>query len=106
MTPRRLIIRLGIGLAAVWLTAAAGLIVLARPMIYPFAPGVSATAILGIPGEQVKTLTADDGLQLTVWVMPPHGQRPVILYFMGNAGALAPNRRLHQHGQQPPVTIR
>ena len=66
MTPRRLIIRLGIGLAAVWLTAAAGLIVLARPMIYPFAPGVSATAILGIPGEQVKTLTADDGLQLTV----------------------------------------
>ena len=83
-----MIIYLGVGLAAAWLVACVGLIVFARTLIYPFAPGISAAAPVGIPGAQAKTLVADDGLDVAVWVVPPRGETPVILYFMGNAGSL------------------
>ncbi len=36
----------------------------------------------------VTTLT-DDGLKLTSWYMPPKDEKPVIVYFQGNAGTLA-----------------
>lgn len=88
MKLQRMIIYLGVGLAAAWLAACVGLIVFARTLIYPFAPEISAAAPVGIPGARAKTLAADDGLELTVWVVPPRGERPVILYFMGNAGSL------------------
>ena len=91
MKLRRLIIRLGVGLAAVWLVACVGLIVSARSLIYPFHHGVSAAAPVGVPGAQAKTIIADDGLELTIWVVPPVGERPVIMFFMGNAGSLPAN---------------
>jgi fermentation-respiration switch protein FrsA (DUF1100 family) len=83
-----MIIYLGVGLAAAWLVACVGLIVFARTLIYPFAPGISAAAPVGIPGARAKTLVANDGLDVAVWVVPPRGETPVILYFMGNAGSL------------------
>jgi fermentation-respiration switch protein FrsA (DUF1100 family) len=68
-----------------------GLVVFARTLIYPFQPGISAAAPVRIPGAQAKTIVAEDGLELTVWVAPPRDGRPVILYFMGNAGSLSMN---------------
>ena len=91
MKLRRLIIRLVAGLAAAWLIACAGLIVFARTLIYPFQPGISAAAPVGIPGANTRTIIAEDGLELTVWIAPSRGDRPVILYFMGNAGSLPMN---------------
>jgi fermentation-respiration switch protein FrsA (DUF1100 family) len=88
MTMRRTLKHLAATLAAVWLIACIGLIVFARTLIYPFAPDISAAASVGIPGSRAQTITASDGLDLTVWITPPQGERPVILYFMGNAGSL------------------
>jgi fermentation-respiration switch protein FrsA (DUF1100 family) len=88
MNLRRLIIRMGAGLAAAWLIACVGLVVFARTLIYPFQPGISAATPVGIPGARAKTIIAEDGLEFTVWVAPPRDGRPVILYFMGNAGSL------------------
>jgi fermentation-respiration switch protein FrsA (DUF1100 family) len=88
MTAGRLFIVLVAIPAAVWLIASTGMIIFARTLIYPFAPEISAAAPVGIPGARATTINADDGLGLTVWVVPPQGGRPVILYFMGNAGSL------------------
>ena len=91
MTMGRTLKHLAATLAAVWLIACIALIVFARTLIYPFAPEVSAAASVGIPGARAQTIVASDGLELTVWVAPPQGARPVILYFMGNAGSLPSN---------------
>jgi fermentation-respiration switch protein FrsA (DUF1100 family) len=88
MKSRRMMIYLGVGLAAAWLVACVGLIVFARTMIYPFQPGFSAAVPVGAPGMRAVTIAADDGLALTVWLTPPREGRPVILYFTGNAGSL------------------
>jgi hypothetical protein len=87
----RPIARLVAVFALAWLIACAGLIVFARTLIYPFQPGISAAAPVGIPGASSSTIIAEDGLELTVWVVPPRGGRPVVLYFMGNAGSLPMN---------------
>jgi len=91
MKGRRMMIYLALGLAAAWLAACVGLIVFARTLIYPFQPGFSAAVPVGAPGMRALTLGADDGEALTVWLAPPRDGRPVILYFMGNAGALPSN---------------
>ena len=84
----RPIIRLVTTLAAVWLIAGLGMVIFARTLIYPFQSGISVAAPVGVPGARAKTIIAQDGLELTVWVVPPQDARPVILYFMGNAGSL------------------
>lgn len=89
MTPRRLIVGVGAGLTAAWLITCMALIVFARTLIYPFEPETSAAAPAGIPGARAKTMIARDGVAITIWVVAPRGDRPVILYFMGNAGSLA-----------------
>ncbi len=86
-----MLIYLGVGLAAAWLVACVGLIVFARTLVYPFQPGFSAAIPAGVPGMRAETLGADDGEALTVWLAAPREGRPVILYFMGNAGSLPPN---------------
>jgi fermentation-respiration switch protein FrsA (DUF1100 family) len=87
----RPIARLVAVFALAWLIACAGLIVFARTLIYPFQPGISAASPVGIPRASSSTIIAEDGLELTVWVVPPRGGRPVVLYFMGNAGSLPMN---------------
>ncbi|HUS56141.1 MAG TPA: alpha/beta hydrolase [Thermohalobaculum sp.] len=42
----------------------------------------------GLPAAQTATLVADDGLPITLWVVHPAPDRPVVLYFMGNGGSL------------------
>lgn len=82
-----------IGLAVTWLAACVALLVFARTLIYPFQPGFTV-AIPPVPGMRAVTLAADDGTPLTVWLAAPQDGRPVVLYFMGNAGTLPLNASL------------
>ncbi len=42
----------------------------------------------GLPSAQEMTLTTADGERVIVWHVPPRQDKPVILYFHGNGGAL------------------
>jgi len=42
----------------------------------------------GLPQAEEVPLTASDGVHITAWYVPPQGDKPVILFFHGNGGAL------------------
>jgi fermentation-respiration switch protein FrsA (DUF1100 family) len=42
----------------------------------------------GLPGAEEVVLDTADGEKVIVWHVPPRGDRPVLLYFHGNGGAL------------------
>src|SRR5262245_2149856 len=42
----------------------------------------------GFPQAQEYMLETADGERVIVWQVPPRGEKPVILYFHGNAGSL------------------
>jgi uncharacterized protein len=48
----------------------------------------TAPAQAGLPEAEEVALTAADGAQITAWHVAPTDQKPVILYFHGNGGAL------------------
>jgi len=45
-------------------------------------------AMAGFPEAQEVALDTKDGERVIVWHLPPRGERPVVLYFHGNGGAL------------------
>lgn len=45
-------------------------------------------AAAGLLQAEEVTLTSADGEQVIAWHVPPHGTKPVVVYFHGNAGAL------------------
>jgi fermentation-respiration switch protein FrsA (DUF1100 family) len=45
-------------------------------------------AAAGLPEAEEVVLTASDGEKLIAWHVPPRGDRPLLIYFHGNAGAL------------------
>ncbi len=45
-------------------------------------------AFAGLPQAEEVTLTSDDGETLIAWYVAPHGAKPIVIYFQGNAGAL------------------
>ena len=45
-------------------------------------------AAAGLLQAEEVTLTSADGEQVIAWHVPPHGTKPVVIYFHGNAGAL------------------
>lgn len=51
-------------------------------------------AAAGLPQAEEVRLRPRDGERLIAWHVPPRGDRPVVLYFHGNAGAL--NLRAHR----------
>lgn len=51
-------------------------------------------AAAGLPQAEEIALTSEDGERLIAWHAAPRGDRPVVLYFHGNAGAL--NLRVHR----------
>lgn len=85
------------GIAAV-LLAYGGLLVLMyvyqRTLMY--FPDATRTppALAGLPQAEEVTLTSSDGDKLIAWHVAPHGEKPVVVYFQGNAGAL--NLRVHR----------
>src|SRR6202165_872200 len=46
-------------------------------------------AAAGLPEAQEIFLQTADGEKLIAWHVPPRGEKPVVLYFHGNGGALA-----------------
>jgi pimeloyl-ACP methyl ester carboxylesterase len=45
-------------------------------------------AAAGLPEAQEIELDTEDGETVIVWHVPPRGEKPVVLYFHGNGGAL------------------
>src|SRR6516165_6401066 len=45
-------------------------------------------AVAGLPQAEEVLLDTADGERVIVWHIPPRGEKPVILYFHGNGGAL------------------
>ena len=45
-------------------------------------------ALAGLPQAEEVTLTTSDGETLVAWHVAPRGDKPVVLYFHGNGGAL------------------
>jgi fermentation-respiration switch protein FrsA (DUF1100 family) len=48
----------------------------------------TAPAAAGLPAAEEVVLDTADGERVIVWHLPPRGDKPVVLYFHGNGGAL------------------
>lgn len=48
-----------------------------------------APAAVGLPNASEVVLDTADGEKIIVWHVPPRGEKPVVLYFHGNGGALS-----------------
>jgi uncharacterized protein len=57
-------------------------------MYFPEALRTSPAAA-GLRQAEEVTLDTADGERVIAWHVPPHGDKPVVLYFHGNGGALA-----------------
>ena len=55
--------------------------------VFPRCPPPRSGAA-GLPQAEEVQLTSSDGEKLLAWHVPPRGDKPVVLYFQGNAGAL------------------
>ena len=51
-------------------------------------PARTPPALAGLPQAQEVELKTSDGETVIAWHVPPRGDRPVVLYFHGNGGAL------------------
>src|SRR5205823_14535301 len=48
----------------------------------------TSPADAGFPQAEEVTLVTKDGERIIAWQVPPRGNKPVLLYFHGNGGAL------------------
>jgi len=47
----------------------------------------------GLPAATMETLASADGEKLVTWYLPPKEDRPLVIYFQGNAGQIADRAR-------------
>ena len=67
-----------------------------RSMLYhPTATRISP-ADAGLPQAQEAILTTSDGEKLVAWHVPPRGDKPVVIYFHGNAEIVAWRAERHR----------
>ncbi|MEL6479044.1 MAG: alpha/beta fold hydrolase [Pseudomonadota bacterium] len=76
-----------------WCWALVALLLFRETLIYPFSENADYRRIGAVPGGELARLTAVDGTEIHAWLVPPKGDRPVIFFFMGNAGHLPANAR-------------
>jgi uncharacterized protein len=77
-----------VAVVCLYLGVAAVLYVAQRSMMY-FPETIHTTpAQAGLPEAEEITLKATDGVSLVGWHVAPRGDKPVIVYFHGNGGAL------------------
>ena len=76
-------------LVAMYAAAVIGLAVFQRRFLYFPDRRLTHPDEAGLTGVEELRLVTDDGETLVAWHLPPHDGHPVILYFHGNAGALA-----------------
>jgi alpha-beta hydrolase superfamily lysophospholipase len=75
--------------ALVFYIGLAAMIYLAQRSLMYFPDTVAVTpAAAGLPEAQEVPLVAADGVRIHVWHVPPRDNKPVLLYFHGNGGAL------------------
>ncbi len=72
-----------------YLCLAAAMYLAQRAIMYLPDPARTAPAAAGFPQAEEITLDTADGEKVIVWHVPPRGDRPIVLYFHGNGGALA-----------------
>ena len=58
-----------------------------RALIYFPDPKRTPPAEAGLPQAEEISLTSSDGEKLVAWHVAPHDDKPVVIYFQGNAGA-------------------
>ncbi len=79
-------------LATIAILAALGIVLHAKTQIALYHPGASlpTPAQAGAPGMRVIVLHTSDALELVSWFEPPADPaKPVLLFFMGDSGALS-----------------
>ncbi|MEL6198473.1 MAG: alpha/beta hydrolase, partial [Pseudomonadota bacterium] len=89
----RLLVRLTLFAALLWVVAVGTLLLERRSLIYPQVQDFDPSYAGGLPRGRVEIVEASDGIPLHVWVAPPLEGRPVILHFTGN-GAYTPGAAL------------
>jgi fermentation-respiration switch protein FrsA (DUF1100 family) len=60
-----------------------------RGILYPGDSRRTSPADAGLKQASEEILTTADGEKVIVWHVPPKDERPVVIYFHGNGGALA-----------------
>lgn len=60
-----------------------------RELLYPRDPAKADIATAGLVAAEEATIATADGERLIAWIVPPRADKPVLLYFHGNAGNLA-----------------
>jgi pimeloyl-ACP methyl ester carboxylesterase len=73
---------------ASYLGVAALMYLAQRALMYFPDPARTAPAAAGFPQAEEVMLDTGDGEKVIVWHVPPRGDRPVVIYFHGNGGAL------------------
>ncbi len=84
----RLLIGTSLLVALFYGAALAGVLIMRRDLIYPFSQNDRTPEQAGAPSLHIAELATPTG-SLPIWVSRPKAGRPVIVYFMGNSGALA-----------------
>ncbi|HEX5507951.1 MAG TPA: alpha/beta hydrolase, partial [Pseudolabrys sp.] len=77
-----------IALAVLYCGALALMFAFQRRLMYFPGPRCAAPEACGLPEAEEIELTSSDGEQLVAWHVAPRGQKPLIIYFQGNAGGL------------------
>ncbi|MGO4407338.1 alpha/beta hydrolase [Bosea sp. RAF48] len=65
-----------------------------RELLYPRDPAKVDIATAGLVAAEEATIATADGERLIAWIVPPRADKPVLLYFHGNAGNLARTGRV------------
>jgi len=60
-----------------------------RELLYPRDPAKADIATAGLVAAEEAIIATADGERLIAWIVPPRADKPVLLYFHGNAGNLA-----------------
>lgn len=82
------LVRLTIILALAYAVACVAVVFLQRHLIYVPAKEAGQPADFGLPGVTVGSLETPDGEHLETWRWHGSGDKPVIVFFHGNAGNL------------------
>jgi len=55
-----------------------------------------APAAAGLPQAEETVVSTDDGAHVVIWQVPPRGEKPVVIYFHGNAEIVASRAKRHR----------
>jgi uncharacterized protein len=86
----RLALWLIAALGVAWILAIGALYVFQRELLYPIPrTGYVPAAASNLSGAEDVTIVTRDGEHISGWYAPAHGERPLIVFFHGNAETVA-----------------